>query len=63
MLREKIILSKKRGEIRRLDGTFLAHLHGRAILDQGNSFFAYILFIIEFKGIVMKLKNVPHTIP
>ena len=42
--------------------TFLAHVPGRARLDQGAQFFAYISLIIEFKGIVMKLKNVPHTI-
>ena len=42
--------------------TLLVHVHGRARLDQGVLFFAYILLIIEFKGIVMKLKNVPHTI-
>ena len=42
--------------------TFLAHVHGRARLDQGAWYFAYISLIIEFKGIVMKLKNVSHTI-
>ena len=42
--------------------TFLAHIHGRAGLDQGAQFFAYISLVIEFKGIVMKLKNVSHTI-
>ena len=42
--------------------TFQEHFHGRAILDQGNRFFAYILLIIELKAIVMMLKNVPHTI-
>ena len=42
--------------------TFLANFDGKAILEQGDRFFAYILLIIELKGIVMKLKNVPHTI-
>ena len=42
--------------------TFFVHFHGRAILDQGHRFSAYISLIIEFKGILMKLKNVPHTI-
>ena len=32
------------------------------ILDQGARFFAYISLFIDFKGIVMKLKNVSHTI-
>ena len=36
--------------------TFLAHL------DQGNRFFTYISLIIEFKGILMKLKNVALAI-
>ena len=42
--------------------TFLAHFHGRAILDQGTRFFAYNSLIIEFKGILVKLKNVALTI-
>ena len=42
--------------------TFLVHVHGSARLDQGARFFAYNWLIIEFKGIVMKLKNVPNTI-
>ena len=42
--------------------TFLAHVHGRAILDQGARFFAYNLLIIEFKGILVKLKNVALAI-
>ena len=42
--------------------TFLAHFHGRAILDQGNRFFAYILLIIEFKETLVKLKNVDLAI-
>ena len=37
--------------------SFLAHVHGRARLDQGDRFFAYILLIIEFKGILVKLKK------
>ena len=41
--------------------TFLVHFHGRAIVDQGTRFFAYILLIIEFKGIVIRLKKVQLT--
>ena len=41
---------------------FLANLHGRARLDQGDHFFAYNLLFIEFKGILMKLKNVAYAI-
>ena len=37
-------------------------MHGRAILGQDDRFFAYNSLNIKFKGIVMKLKNVPHTI-
>ena len=42
--------------------TFLANFHGRDKLDQGDRFCTYILLIIELKGMVMKFKNVPHTI-
>ena len=38
--------------------TFLALVHGRARLDQGNHFFAYISLIIKCKKILVKLKNV-----
>ena len=37
---------------------YLAHVHSRARLDQGDSFFAYISLIIEFKGMVVKLNEV-----
>ena len=43
--------------------TFLAHFHSRAILDQVGQFFTYNSIIIEFKGILMKLKNVALAIP
>ena len=43
--------------------TFIGNFHGRDRLGQGDRFFAYILLIIEFKGILMKLKNVACAIP
>ena len=44
-------------------GICLAHFHSRAILDQGARCFAYISLIIEFKGMVMKLKNASIQFP
>jgi len=42
--------------------TFLANFYGRARLDHGDRFFAYSLLIIEFKEMLVKLKNVAHAI-
>ena len=42
--------------------TFLANFHGRPSIDRGDLFFANNSLTIEFKGILVKLKNVPCVI-
>jgi len=42
--------------------SFSANFHGRAKFDQGDHLFAYISLVIEFKEIIVKLRNVALAI-